>query len=354
MNLKPEEISSVIKEQIKRYAAQLEVADVGTVIQVADGIARIHGLENAMQGELLEFPGDVYGMVLNLEEDNVGAVLLGSQKNINEGDTVKTTGRVVEVPVGDAMLGRVVNALGQPIDGKGPIETDKYRQIERVASGVISRKSVDTPLQTGIKAIDSMIPIGRGQRELIIGDRQTGKTAIAIDTIINQKHENVKCIYVAIGQKASTVASIVKTLEEFGAMSYTTVVSATASELAPLQYIAPYSGCAIGEEWMENGQDVLVIYDDLSLELGKMRFRPNGSDGGHNGIKSVIKCVGSQNVARLKIGIGPQPPIPSETFVLQNFHKDQLETLKPVLKTAVEGVKYYFDNDMQKAQNTYN
>ena len=271
MNLKPEEISSVIKEQIKRYAAQLEVADVGTVIQVADGIARIHGLENAMQGELLEFPGDVYGMVLNLEEDNVGAVLLGSQKNINEGDTVKTTGRVVEVPVGDALLGRVVNALGQPIDGKGPIETDKYRQIERVASGVISRKSVDTPLQTGIKAIDSMIPIGRGQRELIIGDRQTGKTAIAIDTIINQKHENVKCIYVAIGQKASTVASIVKTLEEFGAMSYTTVVAATASELAPLQYIAPYSGCAIGEEWMENGQDVLVIYDDLSKHAAAYR-----------------------------------------------------------------------------------
>ena len=271
MNLKPEEISSVIKEQIKRYAAQLEVADVGTVIQVADGIARIHGLDNAMQGELLEFPGEVYGMVLNLEEDNVGAVLLGSQRNINEGDTVKTTGRVVEVPVGDAMLGRVVNALGQPIDGKGPIETDKYRQIERVASGVISRKSVDTPLQTGIKAIDSMVPIGRGQRELIIGDRQTGKTAIAIDTIINQKGQNVKCIYVAIGQKASTVASIVKTLEEFGAMSYTTVVASTASELAPLQYIAPYAGCAIGEEWMENGQDVLVVYDDLSKHAAAYR-----------------------------------------------------------------------------------
>lgn len=271
MNLKPEEISSVIKEQIKRYAAQLEVADVGTVIQVADGIARIHGLDNAMQGELLEFPGEVYGMVLNLEEDNVGAVLLGSQKNINEGDTVKTTGRVVEVPVGDALSGRVVNALGQPIDGKGPIETDKYRQIERVASGVISRKSVDTPLQTGIKAIDSMIPIGRGQRELIIGDRQTGKTAIAIDTIINQKGQNVKCIYVAIGQKASTVASIVKTLEEFGAMSYTTVVASTASELAPLQYIAPYAGCAIGEEWMENGQDVLVVYDDLSKHAAAYR-----------------------------------------------------------------------------------
>ena len=271
MNLKPEEISSVIKEQIKRYAAQLEVADVGTVIQVADGIARIHGLDNAMQGELLEFPGEVYGMVLNLEEDNVGAVLLGNQKNINEGDTVKTTGRVVEVPVGDAMLGRVVNALGQPIDGKGPIETDRYRQIERVASGVISRKSVDTPLQTGIKAIDSMVPIGRGQRELIIGDRQTCKTAIAIDTIINQKGQNVKCIYVAIGQKASTVASLVKTLEEFGAMSYTTVVASTASELAPLQYIAPYAGCAIGEEWMEAGQDVLIVYDDLSKHAAAYR-----------------------------------------------------------------------------------
>ena len=271
MNLKPEEISSVIKEQIKRYASKLEVADVGTVIQVADGIARIHGLENAMQGELLEFPGEVYGMVMNLEEDNVGAVLLGSQKNINEGDTVKTTGRVVEVPVGDVMLGRVVNALGQPIDGKGPVDTDKYRRIERVASGVISRKSVDTPLQTGIKAIDSMVPIGRGQRELIIGDRQTGKTAIAVDTIINQKGQGVKCIYVAIGQKASTVATIVKTLEEYGAMAYTTVVAATASELAPLQYIAPYAGCAIGEEWMENGEDVLVVYDDLSKHAAAYR-----------------------------------------------------------------------------------
>ncbi|SET09499.1 F0F1 ATP synthase subunit alpha [[Clostridium] polysaccharolyticum] len=264
MNLRPEEISSVIKEQIKNYSTQLQVSDVGTVIQVADGIARIHGLENAMSGELLEFPNEIYGMVLNLEEDNVGAVLLGDAKNINEGDIVKTTGRVVEVPVGDAMLGRVVNALGQPIDGKGPIASTKYRQIERVASGVISRKSVDTPLQTGIKAIDSMVPIGRGQRELIIGDRQTGKTAIALDTIINQKGQGVKCIYVAIGQKASTVASIVKTLSEYGAMDYTTIVAATASELAPLQYIAPYSGCAIGEEWMEAGQDVLVVYDDLS------------------------------------------------------------------------------------------
>ena len=254
----------MIKDQIKRYASDLEVSEVGTVIQVADGIARVHGLEKAMQGELLEFPGEVYGMVMNLEEDNVGAVLLGATRNVNEGDTVKTTGRVVEVPVGDAMLGRVVNALGQPIDGKGPIQTSKYRQIERVASGVITRKSVDTPLQTGIKAIDAMVPIGRGQRELIIGDRQTGKTAIALDTIINQKGQNVKCIYVAIGQKSSTVANIVKTLEEYGAMAYTTVVASTASELAPLQYIAPYAGCAIGEEWMENGEDVLVIYDDLS------------------------------------------------------------------------------------------
>ena len=241
MNLRPEEISSVIKEQIKQYSTKLETSDIGTVIQVADGIARIHGLEKAMQGELLEFPGEVYGMVLNLEEDNVGAVLLGDRKNINEGDIVKTTGRVVEVPVGDQLTGRVVNSLGQPIDNKGPIETDKYRPIERVASGVISRKSVDTPIQTGIKAIDAMVPIGRGQRELIIGDRQTGKTAIAIDTIINQKGQGVHCIYVAIGQKAST-----------------------ASELAPLQYIAPYAGCAIGEEWMERGEDVLVVYDDLS------------------------------------------------------------------------------------------
>ncbi len=264
VNLRPEEISSVIREQIKRYAAGMETSDVGTVIQVADGIARIHGLDKAMQGELLEFPGEVYGMVMNLEEDNVGVVLLGSQKNISEGDSVKTTGRVVEVPVGDAMTGRVVNALGQPIDEKGPIEYSNTRPIERVAHGVIDRQPVDTPVQTGIKAIDSMVPIGRGQRELIIGDRQTGKTAIAVDTIINQKGQNMHCIYVAIGQKASTVANIVKTLTEYGAMDYTTVVASTASELAPLQYIAPYTGCAIGEEWMEKGEDVLVIYDDLS------------------------------------------------------------------------------------------
>ena len=264
VNLRTEEISSVIKEQIKNYTAKLETTDVGTVIQVADGIARIHGLENAMQGELLEFPGEVYGMVMNLEEDNVGVVLLGDSRAVNEGDVVKTTGRVVEVPVGDALTGRVVNALGQPIDEKGPIDTDKYRPVERVAYGVIDRQAVDTPVQTGIKAIDSMVPIGRGQRELIIGDRQTGKTAIAVDTIINQKGQNMHCIYVAIGQKASTVAGIVKTLKEHDAMEYTTVVASTASELAPLQYIAPYAGCAIGEEWMERGEDVLIIYDDLS------------------------------------------------------------------------------------------
>ena len=264
VNLRPEEISSVIKEQIKNYTAKLETTDVGTVIQVADGIARIHGLENAMQGELLEFPGEVYGMVMNLEEDNVGVVLLGDSRAVNEGDVVKTTARVVEVPVGDALTGRVVNALGQPIDEKGPIDTDKYRPVERVAYGVIDRQAVDTPVQTGIKAIDSMVPIGRGQRELIIGDRQTGKTAIAVDTIINQKGQNMHCIYVAIGQKASTVAGIVKTLKEHDAMEYTTVVASTASELAPLQYIAPYAGCAIGEEWMERGEDVLIIYDDLS------------------------------------------------------------------------------------------
>ena len=271
MNLRPEEISSVIKEQIEKYSKILEVSDIGTVIQVADGIARIHGLENAMQGELLDFGNDVYGMVLNLEEDNVGAVILSDKKAISEGDSVKTTGRVVEVPVGDALMGRVVSALGEPLDGKGPIETSTYRRVERVAHGVIDRKSVNTPLQTGIKAIDSMIPIGRGQRELIIGDRQTGKTSIAIDTIINQKGKGVKCIYVAIGQKASTVASIVKTLNDYSAMDYTTVVVSTASDLAPLQYLAPYSGCAMGEEWMEKGEDVLVVYDDLTKHAAAYR-----------------------------------------------------------------------------------
>lgn len=271
MNLKPEEISSVIKEQIRNYSSKMIVADVGTVTRTADGMARIYGLEKAMQGELLVFPGDVFGMVMNLEEDHVGAVLLGDSEEIKEGDMVRTTGRIVEVPVGDSMIGRVVNALGQPIDAKGPIQTTRYRPVERSAPGVISRKSVDTPLQTGIKAIDAMVPVGRGQRELIIGDRQTGKTAIAIDTIINQKNQNVKCIYVAIGQKASTVASIVKILEEHKAMDYTTVVASTASEIAPLQYLAPYSGCAIGEEWMERGEDVLIIYDDLSKHAAAYR-----------------------------------------------------------------------------------
>ena len=271
VKIRPEEISSVIREQIKNYVTKLETADVGTVIQVADGVARIYGLEKAMQGELLEFPGEVYGMVMNLEEDNVGAVLLGDNRNVSEGDTVKTTGRVIEVPVGDALTGRVGNALGQPIDGRGPVETKTFRPVERVAHGVIDRQPVDTPVQTGIKAIDSMVPIGRGQRELIIGDRQTGKTAIAVDTIINQKGQNMHCIYVAVGQKASTVAGIVKTLEEYGAMDYTTVVASTASELAPLQYIAPYAGCAMGEEWMERGEDVLIVYDDLTRHAAAYR-----------------------------------------------------------------------------------
>lgn len=264
MNLRPEEISAVIKEQIKGYTSKLDVSDVGTVIQVGDGIARVHGLEKAMSNELLEFANGVVGMALNLEEDNIGVVLLGPDDDIKEGDQVKLTGRVAEVPVGDALTGRVVNAIGEPIDGKGPIVTDKSRPVERVAPGVITRKEVNVPLQTGIKSIDAMVPIGRGQRELIIGDRQTGKTTLCIDTILNQKGKDVLCIYVAIGQKASTVSRIVKTLEDAGAMDYTTVVSATASDTAPLQYIAPYAGVAIGEEWMENGKDVLIVYDDLS------------------------------------------------------------------------------------------
>jgi len=264
MNLRPEEISSVIKEQIKNYKNQLDISDFGTVIQVGDGIARVYGLENCMAGELLEFTNETYGMALNLEEDNVGAVILGSDREIREGDVVKPLGRVVEIPVGENMLGRVVNALGQPIDGKGAIKTDASRPIECAAPRVLQRRSVYQPLQTGIKAIDSMIPIGRGQRELIIGDRQTGKTAIAIDTILNQKGEDVICIYVAIGQKASTVAQLVQNLEDRGAMEYTIVVSATAADVAPLQYIAPYAGCAIGEHFMYQGKDVLVVYDDLS------------------------------------------------------------------------------------------
>ncbi|KAB2953806.1 F0F1 ATP synthase subunit alpha [Heliorestis acidaminivorans] len=284
MSLRPEEISAIIKQQIERYEKPLEAADTGTVIQVGDGIARVYGLEKAMAGELLEFPGQVYGMVLNLEEDNIGCVILGPFTEIKEGDTVKRTGRIVEVPVGDEMIGRVVNPLGQPLDGKGPINAKQFRPIESPAPGVIARKSVHEPLQTGLKAIDSMVPIGRGQRELIIGDRQTGKTAVAIDTILNQKGQDVICIYVAIGQKASTVAGVVKTLEENGAMDYTIVVSATASEPAPLLYIAPYSGCAMGEYFLYNGRHALVIYDDLSKqavayrELSLLLRRPPGRE----------------------------------------------------------------------------
>lgn len=264
MGLKPEEISSVIKDLIKNYDKKLDTVEVGSIIEVGDGIARVYGLDNAMAGELLELPGGVYAMALNLEQDNIGCVLLGSDKNLKEGDPVKRTGRIVEVPVGEALIGRVVNSLGQAIDGKGKIESKKFRPIEANAPGIIDRKSVSEPLQTGIKTIDSIIPIGRGQRELIIGDRQTGKTAIAIDTIINQKDQDVICIYVAIGQKNSTVAQLVNVLEEHGAMDYTIVVSSSASELAPLQYIAPYAGTAMAEEFMYAGKDVLIIYDDLS------------------------------------------------------------------------------------------
>ncbi|MFZ5625974.1 MAG: F0F1 ATP synthase subunit alpha [Bacillota bacterium] len=284
MSIRPEEISSIIKQRIEQYRTDVAVTDVGTVIQVGDGIARVYGLEECMAGELLEFPGGIYGMALNLEEDNIGCVILGPYTGIKEGDTVKRTGRIVEVPVGEALIGRVVNAMGQPIDGKGPIVTDRYRPVERVAPGVITRKSVHQPLQTGLKAIDSMVPIGRGQRELIIGDRQTGKTAVAIDTIINQKNTDVICIYVAIGQKASTVANVVKTLEDHGAMDYTIVVAATASEPAPMLYIAPYAGCAMGEEFMEQGKHVLIVYDDLSKqavayrELSLLLRRPPGRE----------------------------------------------------------------------------
>ncbi|MBM7853732.1 F-type H+-transporting ATPase subunit alpha [Desulfohalotomaculum tongense] len=284
MNLRPEEISSIIRQQIDKYQAQIEATDVGTVIQVGDGIARVYGLEECMASELLEFPGGTLGMALNLEEDNIGCVILGPYTHIKEGDTVKRTGRIISVPVGDALIGRVVNPLGQPIDGKGEIKSDKFRPIERIAPGVITRKSVHQPMQTGLKAIDSMIPIGRGQRELIIGDRQTGKTAIAVDTIINQKGQDMICIYVAVGQKASTVANVISVLEAKGAMEYTIVVAANASEPSPLLYIAPYAGCAIGEEFMEQGKDVLVIYDDLTKqanayrELSLLLRRPPGRE----------------------------------------------------------------------------
>lgn len=264
MNIKPEEITSIIKKEIEKYEKQIKTVDSGTIIQVGDGVARVYGLDDCMEGELLEFPNDVYGMALNLEQDNVGCVLLGSEEGIKEGDIVKGTGRIVEVPVGDELIGRVVNSLGEPLDGKGPINTDQTRPIEVPAPSIIQRSSVNEPLQTGIKAIDSMIPIGKGQRELIIGDRQTGKTAIAIDTILNQKGKDVICIYVAIGQKQSTVAHIVNTFTEMGAMDYSIVVSSTAADSAPLQYIAPYAGCSIGEYFMNKGKDVLIIYDDLS------------------------------------------------------------------------------------------
>jgi len=282
--IRADEISQLIKEQLKGYEAAVEVAEVGTVIEVGDGIARIYGLEKVMAGELLELPHDVTGMVLNLEEDNVGAILLGEVMAIKEGDLVKRTGRIAQVPVGEGMTGRVVSALGQPIDGKGPIEAREHRPIERLAPGVVDRRPVKEPLQTGIKAIDSMIPIGRGQRELIIGDRQTGKTALVVDTILNQKGQDVFCIYVAVGQKRSTVAQVVKILEDGGAMAYSTVVAATASEPAPLQYIAPYAGCAMGEYFRDNGKHALVIYDDLSKhaqayrQLSLLLRRPPGRE----------------------------------------------------------------------------
>jgi len=286
MSIRPEEISAILKQQIERYQSEVEVSNVGSVIYVGDGIARVYGLQGAMAGELLEFTGGTFGMVLNLEEDNVGAVLLGEYNHIKEGDVVKATGRIMEVPVGKAMLGRVVNGLGQPIDGKGPINTDKYRAIERVAPGVVARSPVNTPMQTGLKAIDTMVPIGRGQRELIIGDRQTGKSAIAIDAIINQREKkDMICIYVAIGQKQSSIAGIAAKFEEMGAMDYTIIVAATASEPAPLLYMAPYAGVAMAEEFMEaDGADVLIIYDDLSkhavayLEMSLLLRRPPGRE----------------------------------------------------------------------------
>jgi F-type H+-transporting ATPase subunit alpha len=271
MSIRPEEISALIKQQIENYQSEVQVYDVGTVIQVGDGIARIHGLEKVMAGELLEFPNGSIGMAFNLEQSNVGAVILGTVVGIKEGDTVKRTGRIAQVPVGEALIGRVVNALGQPIDGRGPIETKEFRPIESPAPGVIDRKSVHEPLQTGIKAIDAMIPIGRGQRELIIGDRQTGKTAIALDTIINQKGNGMICIYVAIGQKQSTIAQVVETLRKHGAMDYTIVVSASASDPAPLLFLAPYAGCAMGEYFMYKGGHVLCVYDDLSKQAAAYR-----------------------------------------------------------------------------------
>ncbi|MEC0373301.1 F0F1 ATP synthase subunit alpha [Paenibacillus chibensis] len=284
MSIRPEEISTLIKSQIEQYKSDIEVSEVGTVIQVSDGIARIHGIENVMSGELVEFANGVSGLALNLEESNVGVVILGPYKEIKEGDQVKRTGRIMQVPVGEGLLGRVVNPMGEPLDGKGPIEATEYRPVENMAPGVIDRKSVHEPMQTGIKAIDAMVPIGRGQRELIIGDRQTGKTQIAIDTIINQKGNGVKCIYVAIGQKQSTVAQVVESLRRHGALDYTIIVTASASEPSPLLYIAPYAGCAMGEYFMYKGEHALIIYDDLSKqaaayrELSLLLKRPPGRE----------------------------------------------------------------------------
>src|SRR5215468_5202819 len=284
MDIKADEISKIIREQIGSYAVDVDVAEVGSIISLGDGIARVHGVDNAMAGEMLEFPHGVFGIALNLEEESVGAVLLGDYKEIKEGDEVKRTGRIISVPVGDEMLGRVVNALGQPVDGKGPINTKQYAPIERLAPGVVDRQPVKEPLQTGLKAIDGMVPIGRGQRELIIGDRQTGKTAVAVDTIINQKGLGVICIYNAIGQKQSTIAQVVKTLEEFGAMEYTIVVAAGASDPAPLLYISPYSACTMGEYFRDSGRHALCIYDDLSKhaqayrEISLLLRRPPGRE----------------------------------------------------------------------------
>ncbi|GAA6136794.1 F0F1 ATP synthase subunit alpha [Arenicella sp. 4NH20-0111] len=282
--LNPSEISNLIKDRIKNFEASAESRTEGTVVSLTDGIARIHGLSEAMQGEMLEFPGDIFGLALNLEQDSVGAVIMGNYKNISEGDTVKCTGRILEVPVGPALLGRVVDTLGNPIDGKGAIETTETSPIEKVAPGVIERQGVDQPLETGFKSIDAMVPIGRGQRELIIGDRQTGKTAVAIDAIINQKGNGVKCIYVAVGQKASSVAAVVRKLEEHGALEYTTVVAANASDSAALQYLAPYAGCSMGEYFRDNGEDALIVYDDLSKqavayrEVSLLLRRPPGRE----------------------------------------------------------------------------
>jgi F-type H+-transporting ATPase subunit alpha len=284
MNIRAEEISKIIRDQIGSYAVDVDVAEVGTIVSIGDGIARVHGVDNTMAGEMLEFPHGVFGIALNLEEDSVGAVLLGDYKEIKEGDPVKRTARIISVPVGDAMLGRVVNALGQPIDGKGPIQTKEFLPIERLAPGVVDRQPVKEPLQTGLKAIDGMVPIGRGQRELIIGDRQTGKTAVAVDTIINQRGKGVICIYNAIGQKQSTVAQVVRTLEEYDAMSYTIVVAASASDPAPMLYISPYSACAIGEYFRDSGRHALVVYDDLSKhaqayrEISLLLRRPPGRE----------------------------------------------------------------------------